>query len=308
MIGGFREYLGKEMYDICEVRTLTCDETNDIQAKTVPVLPLALARAAVLWDKTGVYLMGGYNKDPTGELVPQSACYRLDPLCRKWHKLNSMTFTRWRHTIFKIADEIVAVGGYSSTGSKAVTKSSEIYDIRADIWRKGKAYPLRLISMASCVVNGVGYVSGGGSPLSSASMSSNNEHPSAGNGDPNFAPVQDLIAFDSSKFKMVAKMRTTRMDHCMCAIDDVIYMIGGWKNMSVESYNVKTRQLTDLTNLPLPKYNTNALVYDSCIILALGRSTADKTVVYNTKTKSWTVTFVRLSRPYAQGHIALINL
>jgi len=155
------------------------------------------------------------------------------------------------------------------------------YDPRADSWTRKTDMPTARRFLAGATVDGIIYVIGG----------------SSGPFDPS-VPLKTVEAYDPKTDTWVAKadMPTARQLLAVCAVDGIIYAIGGGTDFdhpyaTVEAYNPKTDQWSRKRDLPLPLRWLTASAAGGIIYVFVGTETHPYgyTFAYDPPADAWTV-------------------
>jgi len=158
-----------------------------------------------------IYVMGGYGQ---GQPIEFSIVEEYDPKSDKWERKADMPTGRQFFSTNAVNGRIYAIGGWR--GGAAISVVEE-YDPEKDIWTVKTSMPDTRFGFSASVVNGKIYVIGG-YPIGG--------FPIGGGGD--FLSTVEEYDPATDTWTKKADMSTARMWLSASAINDKIYVIGGW--------------------------------------------------------------------------------
>ena len=193
-----------------------------------------------------VFIGGGYNRHTW---CSSSDMYRYDPRNRIWMQLTSMSDSRVSFSMCASEKGIYAVAGIDhivekGCDSENILKSVEFYNAETGFWSFLPELPRGCFSIASAFSRGTLFVSGG-----------INDDPEDN------VPVNYLRTYipGQDAWVMMAPMLTERQGHSMTALNDKLYVMGGYDSgadtvsfdhcLKVEVYDLELNQWTSLRNI-----------------------------------------------------------
>ncbi len=256
-------------------------------------LPLGKFKTAVAVYKGFVFVLGGASGVSGYRPKSTNSMYKYNLASNEWETIRKMTMERIDTTAFNVSSFIFVAGGWNP--SKKQLDDLECYDIECNQWVNKKNLPHRLDMLASCVVNGVAYISGG--RLLDETV---------------FSGIWSYSASED-KWDNAAVMRKARWDHAMASDNNKIYICGGGDGKhlltSVEVFDPDTRQTSILEPMPYKRKGTMAVHNKGFIYIpgGWGRSlknnassgATDDIMVYEIATNRWRVLKCSLSHPVA---------
>ena len=124
----------------------------------------------------------------------------------------------------------------------------------------------------------------------------------------------------TGEWSFVAPMKTGRWDHCVVALNEKLYAIGGYNEKddqylrSVEVYDPTRDEWSESIPISIARNGAHAFVHGGEIFVAGGKTTGDKFVVsmevFNLATNEWTPLPTTANLPFARadGGWATIDL
>ena len=212
------------------------------QLTSIPHVECCNFGAAVLHNN--LYIIGGcFNQGLQENIHPFGFCY--NPRQDKWSTMGAMIRERCRFTLTECGGKLYAIGGSSETIEMEDEVSVEKFCPDTDSWRVCSRLPPGNRSQHAAVkIDNKILVSGG------------LDHDTL---------LDDLLEYSpqSDTWRLVTKMPRARADHSMLVHDDMIYMVGGWRNgdegrrlvREVDRYDMETDRWTVETGLPIPRYH-----------------------------------------------------
>jgi len=215
------------------------------QLTSVPHVECCNFGAAVLHNL--LYVVGGAFNQVGGclqeNIHPFGFCY--NPRQDKWNTLSAMIRERCRFTLTECGGKLFAIGGSSETIEMEDEVSVEVFCPDNDTWRVCSRLPGGNRSQHAAVkLNNKILVSGG------------LDHDDVLDTCLEYCPLADT-------WRLVTTLPRPRADHSMLVHDDMIYIVGGWRDngegrvlvKEVDRYDPASDMWTVETSLPLPRYH-----------------------------------------------------
>ena len=212
------------------------------QLTSVPHVECCNFGAAVLHNL--LYIVGGcFNQGLQENIHPFGFCY--NPRQDKWTTVNAMIRERCRFTLTECGGKLYAIGGSSETIEMEDEVSVEMFCPETDTWRVCNRLPEGNRSQHAAVkIRNKILVSGG---LDQDTV------------------LDTLLEFSPQEdtWRMVTKLPRPRADHSMMVHDDMVYIVGGWRDSGegrvlvkeVDRYDMMADIWTVETSLPIPRYH-----------------------------------------------------
>jgi N-acetylneuraminic acid mutarotase len=178
-----------------------------------------------------IYALGGWGLDrPEGgwESVDLNVAAAFstveiyDPETDTWATGAEMPTARAPMTVSVLGDKIYAVGGGARRKGQDVALSVvEVYDTVTNRWAPALAMPTPRFALASAVMDGRIYVTGGAASQGSASSQAERER--------SRVPLSVVEVYDpsTSRWAAVTDLATARGWHSTSVVDGKLYIIGG---------------------------------------------------------------------------------
>ncbi|KAL3860006.1 hypothetical protein ACJMK2_010182 [Sinanodonta woodiana] len=243
--------------------------------------PIGLVEFGICVFNNFIYMAGGQTLENEDADFCTNSTFCLDPHIGKWTEVKQMNVDRCLFYLGALGNELYAVGGGNLSG---VLKSVECYLTDSDTWVNGPDLPIPLHEHAGCVVNDKLYVSGG--------------HDERGT-------VNVMLCLESGdkgkRWVLKAPLLQQRSRHAMEALDNQIYVLGGYEKeqnsarlvdvKSCETFNTVTNQWTFLFDLNTLISCCPSVKVDNDIICIGGKSidteeTIEKCTVISSKDHS----------------------
>ncbi len=268
--------------------------------------PMAAGRAAAACVKCGhfLYVTGGLSvRTKTGvggefQEKVEDTLFRLDILSKHWTQMSPMSSRRQHHGAALVGNAIYAVGGLTTSHNSSALNTVEKYDIGADTWGKSKSFPHFIHRMAVCEFQDQLYACGGEVESVIAHM-----------GGSQLSDSLHVLDMHANIWIRKGSMLAKRCRHGMCADSNRIYVIGGQSQdkmavSTVETYEPKTCQFTNLTTVPQCRYFSPTVFFQGRIYVVGGwQQTGEEVVrcasimVFDMETGEWD--FLDVSLPQA---------
>lgn len=199
-----------------------------------------------------------------------------------WSKKANMLNKRATFGSCVVDDKIYVIGGESMSGALS---SLEMYDPETDTWSLKKDMPSKRLAFIARAVNNKIYAIGGTQKVLSSV--------------PNDEQLKLVEEYDPSLDSWTSRspMNHGRILFGACVVNNKIYVIGGWQNVtisSVEMYDPLTDTWVEKTNMPTKRGNISVSVIDNKIYVLGGDKgmyeewTPEKIVeVYDPTTDTW---------------------
>jgi len=191
-----------------------------------------------------LYVVGGcWNQGLQENIHPFGFCY--NPRQDKWTTTSAMIRERCRFTLTECGGKLYAVGGSSETGELEDEVSVEVFSPDSDSWTVCRRMP-------------------GGNRTCHAAVKLREKILVAGGLDQDTV-LDTLLEYDTVQdtWRLVTRLPRARADHSLLVQDDVIYVVGGWRDTGegrllvreVDRYDVSADIWTVETILPKPRYH-----------------------------------------------------
>jgi len=251
------------------------------QLTSVPHVESCNSGVAVLHNL--LYIVGGcFNQGLQENIHPFGFCY--NPRLDKWSTIAAMTRERCRFSLTECGGRLFAVGGCSETGEMDDDVSVEVYCTETDRWQVSARLP-------------------GGSRSQHAAVKRRERILISGGLDQDNI-LDTLMEYrpEEDSWRLVSKMPQPRADHCMVVHDDMVFLVGGWRDseegrvliQEVDRYDILADTWTVETRLPCPRFHAGVTKVGSRIFVIGGfrdddmldraTGTAD---CYDLPTSSW---------------------
>lgn len=209
---------------------------------SVPHVESCNSGVAVLHNQ--LYIVGGcFNQGLQENIHPFGFCY--NPRLNKWSTISAMVRERCRFSLTECGGQLYAVGGCSETGEMEDDVSVEVYSTETDSWRVTARLPDGSRSQHGAVKRRERVLISGGLD-------------------------QDIVLDTMVEYRpeedcwnLVTKMPRPRADHSMLVHDDIVFLVGGWREseegrvliQEVDRYDLLADTWTVETNLPCPRFH-----------------------------------------------------
>jgi hypothetical protein len=212
----------------------------------VPHIESCNSGVAVLHNQ--LYILGGCFSQGEGgveeTIHPFGFCY--SPRLGKWTTTGAMVRERCRFSLTECGGKLFAIGGCSETVEMEDDVSVEWYSTESDSWCVGPRLPGGSRSQHAAVKRRDRVVVSGGLRDHDTVLDS----------------VLELCP-ETEVWREVTRMPRPRADHAMLLYDDLIYLVGGWRDSGegrvlvaeVDRYDMTTDRWTVETALPTPRFH-----------------------------------------------------
>ncbi|KAL3879619.1 hypothetical protein ACJMK2_031906 [Sinanodonta woodiana] len=204
--------------------------------------PIGLVEFGICIFNNFIYIAGGQTKERGDDDFCTKSTFCLDPHIGEWTEVKQMKNDRCQFYLGALGNGLYAVGG---SASSSTLKSVECYLTESDTWVNGPDLPFPLHGHAGSVVNDKLYVSGGNDGREIVNV------------------MLCLESGDEGKrWVLKAPLLELRSHHVMEALDNQIYVLGGYRQdhnsarlvdvKKCETFNTVTNQWTLLFDLDTP--------------------------------------------------------
>ena len=191
-----------------------------------------------------LYVVGGcFNQGLQENIHPFGFCY--NPRQDKWTTTNAMIRERCRFTLTECRGKLYAVGGSSETPELEDEVSCEVFSPDTDSWTVCRRLP-------------------GGNRTCHAAVKMRDKILVCGGLDQDTV-LDTLLEYDPGldSWRLVTRLPRARADHGVLVQDDVLYVVGGWRDTGegrvlvreVDRYDLQADIWTVETLLPTPRYH-----------------------------------------------------
>ena len=191
-----------------------------------------------------LYVVGGcWNQGLQENIHPFGFCY--NPRQDKWTTTTAMIRERCRFTLTECGGKLYAVGGSTETGELEDEVSVEVFNPDSDTWTACRRIP-------------------GGNRTCHAAVKLREKILVAGGLDQDTV-LDTLLEYDTlhDTWQLLTRLPRARADHSLLVQDDVLYVVGGWRDTGegrvlvreVDRYDVLADIWTVETILPKPRYH-----------------------------------------------------
>ena len=191
-----------------------------------------------------LYVVGGcFNQGLQENIHPFGFCY--NPRQDKWSTTSAMVRERCRFTLTECGGKLYAVGGSSETPELEDEVSCEVFSPDTDSWAVCKRLP-------------------GGNRTCHAAVKVRDKVVVCGGLDQDTV-LDSLLEYDPAldSWRTVTRLPRPRADHSLLLQDDVLYVVGGWRDTGegrvlvreVDRYDLLADLWTVETLLPTPRYH-----------------------------------------------------
>jgi len=212
------------------------------QLTSVPHVECCNFGVAVLHNQ--LYIVGGcFNQGLQENIHPFGFCY--NPRQDKWTTISAMVRERCRFTLTECGGKLYAVGGCSETIEMEDDVSVEVYCPDTDNWRVSARLP-------------------GGNRSQHASVK-RRERILVSGGLDHDTVLDTILEYrpEDDKWSTLTRMPRPRADHTMILYDDMVYLVGGWRDSGegrvliaeVDRYDVLADMWSVETSLPTPRFH-----------------------------------------------------
>lgn len=160
----------------------------------------------------------------------------LDPIITeqsRWRGGTPMLEARSRMAVAQLGDKVYAFGGETQDGN--VLKSTVVYDLARNVWTAGEGLPFALANAAAVAIHDRIYVVGGNLATQPTEVLTN-ENSTLNNKMFVFTPKsEDPIRGTWQELENALPYREGIVGASMLAIDEKIYLIGGWDGITMRS-------------------------------------------------------------------------
>ena len=233
-----------------------------------------------------IYVVGGcFNVSLEEQIHPFGFKYSVKT--DSWASIELMEEERCRFCLIELHGKLYAIGGLQEQVSLVDQSSCEVYDPEKDTWTNIAPVPYSVVRHAGVALEADIYVSGGCGLHDEA--------------------LDHLYAYNAQNNAWMRKtpMLSPRVDHCMVAYDNRVFVAGGWNDDpntgnrvildAVNCFDVLTNQWEVLTRMETPRYNMSAVVSSHMLMLIGGQKagpnkTSKVIERYNLMTEEWEVT------------------
>lgn len=225
LIGGREISPSPNLYDKCYLLNSYFNEPSaDDTLPQLTQLPTNLSHMqCVVVADNYLYIIGGCVSQCAHGESAVSSVYKYDPRFNAWSMVKSMlekrsyfyacsssTSSSQKRKFSLDAEVIYAIGGRNKDGSLA---SVEKYNLKTNAWSHGPQLPSALYAHAGCVLKSAIYVSGG-----------------YGGTTPHNQFTADMYALQpgsANEWTQMRPMNAARGWHCMCVVQERLYVFGG---------------------------------------------------------------------------------
>ena len=191
-----------------------------------------------------LYVVGGcFNQGLQENIHPFGFCY--NPRQDKWSTMTAMNRDRCRFTLTECQGKLYAVGGSSETPELEDEVSCEVFSPDTDSWTVCRRLP-------------------GGNRTCHAAVKVRDKILVCGGLDQDTV-LDTLLEYDPGldSWRLVTRLPRARADHGVLVQDDVLYVVGGWRDTGegrvlvreVDRYDLQADIWTVETLLPTPRYH-----------------------------------------------------
>eukprot|EP00092_Neocalanus_flemingeri_P004041 GFUD01004350.1.p1 GENE.GFUD01004350.1~~GFUD01004350.1.p1 ORF type:complete len:633 (+),score=147.40 GFUD01004350.1:208-2106(+) len=209
---------------------------------SVPHIECCNFGVAVLHNQ--LYIVGGcFNQGLQENIHPFGFCY--NPRQDKWTKISAMVRERCRFTLTECGGKLFAVGGCSESIEMEDDVSMEVYCTDTDTWRVLARLP-------------------GGNRSQHASVK-RRERILVSGGLDHDTVLDTMLEYrpEDDTWSTLTHMPRPRADHTMVVYDDMVYLVGGWRDSGegrvliaeVDRYDVLSDRWTVETIVPTPRFH-----------------------------------------------------